>query len=111
MQSNDAQRLRHIKRYCEDIADFVQRFGDYQHFVTDRAYQNAVSMCILQIGELSGGLTEEFRESTKAEVPWGLIKGMRNWVAHAYAEMDTKIIWDTISGSIPLLLQFCNKML
>lgn len=68
-------------------------------------------MCILQIGELSNGLSNEFREETKEVMQWGLIRGMRNWAAHSYQEMDNEIIWDTVSNSIPLLTKFCDEAL
>ena len=42
---------------------------------------------------------------------WALLRGMRNWVAHAYKEMDNEIIWDTISNSIPVLEKFCDKII
>ena len=65
MNKADRQRLLHIQTYCADIAGFIQRFGrDYSIFISDRAYYNAVSMSILQIGELANGLSEEFRELT-----------------------------------------------
>ena len=111
MRSNDLQRIQHMKRYCEDVAEFIERFGDFEKFSTDRAYHNALSMCILQIGELSNGLSAEFRAETKGNIQWGLIRGMRNWVAHSYNEMDDEIIWDTAINSIPLLLEFCNTKL
>ena len=69
----------------------------------------AVSMCILQIGELANGLSKEFRLETKDKIPWDMIRGMRNWVAHAYAEMDEGIIWDTAINDIPNLLLFCKR--
>jgi len=111
MQSTDLQRVQHIKQYCNDVADFMERFGGYQQFITDRAYHSAVSMCILQIGELANGLSSEFRDETKERMQWGLIRGIRNWVAHSYQEMDNEIIWDTISNSVPLLNKFCNEVL
>ena len=110
MNHGDAQRIRHICRYCEDIAEFLERFGkNFETFTEDRAYLNAVSMCILQIGELANGLSEEFREETKGEMPWGMIRGMRNWIAHAYAEMDEFIVWETATNDIPRLFAFCNR--
>ena len=110
MNNGDIQRLQHIRRYCEDIAGFIERFGkDFEAFTEDRAYSNAVSMCVLQIGELANGLSDEFREETKEEMPWGMIRGMRNWIAHAYAEMDESIIWETATNDIPGLLTFCNR--
>ena len=112
MNNGDRQRLLHIQRYCQDIAGFIERFGnDYQTFIQDRAYSNAVSLCVLQIGELANGLSVEFREETKGEMPWGMIRGMRNWIAHAYAEMDESVIWETAINDIPGLARFCEKAL
>ena len=100
----------HIRTYCEDIAQFIDRFGmDYDTFTSDRAYFNAVAMCILQIGELANGLSDEFREGTKDKMPWGMIRGMRNWLAHSYAEMDEKILWETACNDIPKVLAFCRE--
>lgn len=112
MNNGDRQRLMHIQTYCEDIAGFIQRFGrDYATFTQDRAYSNAVSMCVLQIGELANGLSSEFREETKEQMPWGMIRGMRNWLAHAYAEIDESVIWETATNDIPRLMAFCDRML
>ena len=112
MNRGDQQRLLHIQRYCQDVAEFLDRFGkDYNIFIADRAYFNAVSMCILQIGEMANSLSPEFREETKEQMPWGMIRGMRNWLAHAYTEMDENIIWETAINDIPQLLSFCKKML
>ena len=112
MNKGDMQRLSHIRVHCEDIAGFIERFGmDFDTFTGDRAYFNAVSMCVLQIGELANGLSEEYREETKKRMPWGMIRGMRNWLAHAYAEIDEEIIWETAVNDIPKLLNFCNAEL
>ncbi len=112
MTRGDWQRLLHIQTYCNDIAKFIGRFGpDYNIFIQDRAYFSAVSMCILQIGELANGLSEEFREQTKAEMPWGMIRGMRNWLAHAYAQTDENVIWETATNDIPKLEKFCREQL
>ncbi len=110
MNKSDFQRLLHIRTYCGDIAKFIERFGkDYDAFIGDRAYFSAVSMCILQIGELANGLSDKFREETQKKIPWRMIRGMRNWMAHAYAEMDEHIIWETAVNDIPRLLEFCNE--
>ena len=66
-------------------------------------------MSIMQIGELSIGLSDEFKDATRAQMPWGLIRGMRNMFAHGYGKMDRGVIWDVATNDIPQLLQFCNK--
>lgn len=112
MINGDQQRLKHIQIYCEDIASFIERFGkNYEVFISDRAYFNAVSMCILQIGELANGLSAEFREKTKDQMPWNVIRGMRNWLAHAYNEMEETVIWKTAINDIPSLALFCDRIL
>ena len=35
MQNSDLQRILHIMRYCDDIAQFMDRFGDYNKFSTE----------------------------------------------------------------------------
>lgn len=112
MNKSDMQRLLHIKIYCEDIESFINRFGrSFETFIADRAYLNSVAMCVLQIGELANGLSEEYRESTKQSMPWGMIRGMRNWLAHAYTEIDENVIWETAINDIPKLMDFCRKQL
>ena len=110
MVEKDTATLKHIARHCKEIRSFVERFGnDFNAFTQDRAYFNAVSMCILQIGELSGNLSEEFKKETSKEIPWSTIKGMRNIVAHGYETLDEKIVWETATIDIPLLLDFCTS--
>ena len=112
MAKRDKSVLEHIKNYCEEIGSFIERFGvDYKIFIGDRAYFNAVAMCILQIGELSNSLSEEFRDETSGKIPWVNIKGMRNIVAHNYGSLDEKLVWETATNDIPELLEFCNTEL
>lgn len=70
----------------------------------DRDYFNSVSMSIMQIGELSAGLSTEFKEQPKRQVQWGPVKAMRNMFAHGYASMDAEVIWEAATRDIPALL-------
>ena len=80
-------------------------------YATDADYQRSVSFSILQIGELSGGLSAEYRQATAHRVQWGPMKAMRNLVAHNYGKMDQAIIWETATVDIPALLKFCEEQL
>ena len=63
----DLSILRHIISYCEQIEQTVDHFGNtYESFSTSQIYRNAVALCILQIGELVGKLTESFRTQNPA---------------------------------------------
>lgn len=64
----------------------------------------------MQIGELSGVLTEDFREK-HANVPWRQIKALRNIVAHKYGTIDAEMLWDILKEDVPKLRQYCEEIL
>lgn len=104
MYKKDISILKHIEVYCETIRNTLLRFGmEYEIFESDIDYRNSISMSIMQIGELSTHLSEEFREETSSHIPWRLIKGMRNHFAHGYSFMDSKDIYETAINDIPFL--------
>ena len=106
----DINVLEHIIDYCRQIEQTVERFGNSADvFRQDPIYRNAVALCILQIGELVGKLTDDFREPHPA-IPWRQIKGMRNIVAHSYGTVDPEITWEIIIDDIPKLKAYCEKI-
>ncbi|MCL2434300.1 MAG: DUF86 domain-containing protein [Clostridia bacterium] len=80
-------------------------------FSADEDYYNAVSMCVYQIGEISGGLSDDFRADTKQQMEWHKIRGMRNIFAHHYHKMNKETVWMTATENIPAMLDFCNKII
>lgn len=112
MQQADRQRLTHIYEYCVSIEKAIQHFGsDFQSFDSDEDFQHSLSFCLLQIGELGGDLSEEYRRETANRVQWGPMKAMRNMVAHGYGKMDRRIIWETVTTDIPVLKAVCEEQL
>ena len=110
MKTKNIDVVRHIESYCKDIENTIKRFGKDQNvFEDDVDYRNSICMSLLQIGELTGHLSEEFKEATKESVYWPAIKGMRNVFAHDYGAIDYNRVWDTVNEDIPLLLEFCQK--
>lgn len=110
MKARNIDIVKHIESYCMDIKNTVRRFGrDQTLFENDVDYRNSVCMSLLQIGELTGHLSGEFREATKESVYWPAIKGMRNVFAHDYGAIDYDRVWDTVEEDVPVLLEFCQK--
>lgn len=107
----DCSILEHIISYCVQIEETIRRFGDsYAIFSNDPIYRNAAALCILQIGELVGKLSEEFRAAHPG-VPWRQIKAMRNIVAHSYGTIDPEVTWEVMTDDIPGLKSYCNRIL
>lgn len=112
MQGNrNADVLGHIVDYCNEIERTINRFGKkYEEFSKDSVFQNAVALCVLQIGELTTHFTDEFK-NTYNEIPWNQIKALRNVVAHNYGKIDKETLWETITLDIPKLKEYCNIIL
>lgn len=103
--------IEHILRYCNQIETAHADFGkSKERFIESTTYQNAVSMCILQIGELVNRLTDDFK-AEHSNIPWHKIRGMRNFVAHEYGSIDFDIVWYTATNSIVDLKFFCEDYL
>ena len=74
LNNRDQMILKKIIEYCRQITETVTRFGaDYETYCGDFVYRNACCMCILQIGELVGKLTEEFT-TAHTDIPWRSIR-------------------------------------
>ena len=103
--------LQRIVKYCTDINEMVNRFGDsIEEFEADFAYIHACSMCIVQIGELSALLSDDLKKKYN-KIPWKGIKAMRNLFAHHYEKISISQTWNTIKIDIPELLVYCSKIL
>jgi len=97
--------------YCNDIEETAQLFGKtFDMLKTSKPYKHAVAMCILQIGELTIYLSENFKEQYN-DMPWKEIKKMRNIAAHNYGNFELDILWNTMTEDIPALRDYCQKIL
>jgi len=62
MNTRDEIVLKKIIQYADEISETISRFNLTQDsFTEDFVARNAISMCILQIGELVGKLSDEFK--------------------------------------------------
>lgn len=107
----DRTTLEHMLNYCKEIEETMYYFGaDYQIFQHHKIYRNAIVLCILQIGELVTHFTDEFR-AEYTEIKWNEVKGLRNIIAHRYGTVNPEQIWKIIQDDIPVLEEYCKKIL
>ena len=60
---------------------------DYTAFLNDTMFQDACCMCVIQIGELAGALSDDVKHQYP-DIPWRIIKDTRNFYVHAYGAID-----------------------
>ena len=97
----DAALLLDIAAACSKVIEFT---GPLDRFSFERNAQ-VVSASLYQIavlGEAVKRLSPEFR-AAHPQVPWRKIAGMRDWVIHAYDNVDMEELWNTVSEDVPQL--------
>jgi uncharacterized protein with HEPN domain len=99
MEADQLGRLRDILESARLIGTYVKDTGE-SDFRADRQKQDAVIRRIEIIGEATAHLSEATRQSIP-ELPFRKMRGMRNLVAHDYANVDLKIVWDAATVHVP----------
>jgi uncharacterized protein with HEPN domain len=100
----------------EDILGAIVKIGEYlkgvssDTFLNPRNYmmQDAVVRELEIIGEAVRSLSQEFWK-LHPEIPWYEIAGMRNRIAHDYADVDLVIVWDAVQEDLPPLKKVLEK--
>lgn len=99
METEQTGRLYDILEAARLIAAYVQGTTSVD-FCADSQKQDAVVRRIEIIGEAAAHLTEETRAALP-ELPFRKMRGMRNLVAHDYANVDLKIVWEVATEHVP----------
>lgn len=107
----DVENLRAILKFCEDIEYFVQLYGsDEIAFQEDLALQYSCVFSLMQIGEHVKRLSSELKDE-HPEIDWKNAAGMRDFIAHNYANIDIPRVRSTVIGKIPSLRDVCQLIL
>ena len=100
-----------ILKHCLRIEEFTARFhGSKEMLLQDMAYQECVTMSILQIGENAFKLDDDFKKMYSGQ-PWDDIIKARHKMTHHYDEVDVDFVWDMVCNDIPKLKNYCEQIL
>ena len=95
------ERVRDILDAIQEIRSFTAHL-DFAHFQAELRTVRAVEMNLIIIGEATGSIPEDVQVA-HSDIPWHLMRGMRNRIVHAYFAVDERILWDTIRDDLPSL--------
>lgn len=79
-------------------------------FLNDEKLKRAVSMTVLNIGELVKNITEETKKEYPG-VPWKAIAGMRDITAHKYQTLRMEDVYYTVKKDFSSLRKELNGIL
>ncbi len=79
-------------------------------FLSDEMRKRAVSMTVINIGELIKNVSEELRLCEPA-IPWKAIAGMRDLAAHKYQTLRMEDVYNTVKTDFPALESMIERLL
>jgi uncharacterized protein with HEPN domain len=83
---------------------------DFNQFRGDDRTIRAVEMIFIIIGEAANQIPDEI-EDKFPEIPWMLMRAMRNRIVHVYFQVDEKLMWGTVKNDLPPLVPVLEKLL
>ena len=84
-----------IQVYLEDI--------DLEEFESDSMRQDAVIRNFEIIGEAATNIPEDLQQQYP-NVPWAVMKRMRNFLIHVYHAIKLSVIWETATQDLAPLI-------
>jgi len=102
-------RIRDILDAIAEIQKFT-RGMDFESFRKDDKTIRSVEMNFIIIGEAANQIPDEIEEK-HTEIPWSLMRAMRNRIVHVYFKVDEKLMWDTVQNDLPPLIPELEKLL
>ena len=97
-QLRDRERLLHILSAIDRVTRYTEG-KTYDDLVDDDMMYYAVVKNIEMMGEAANMLTTDFQES-HTEIPWKMVKGMRNYIVHEYFQIDNAVVWDVVVNEL-----------
>lgn len=105
----DIDLLNHMMEDINDIMEFTDSVT-YDDFIHSALLKKAISMSLINIGELSKMLSPSFKNDHK-NVPWKNIAGLRDVTAHKYHTLNLDVVWAVAVQEIPKLKQTIESFL
>ena len=104
--------------YFHDIEESIKKIHEFikdttlEAFINDDMRQDAIHMRLLVIGEAVNNIYQKVPALLERhpEIPWKLIRGMRNKIAHEYFSINPTRTWNTVMEDLPVLSSALDKI-
>ncbi len=106
---DDRSRLKHIMDSIHEIESYVENVSP-DEFAGNSMMKHATVKLLEIIGEASNALSDALRAS-HPEIEWPKIIALRNLLVHQYFGIDPRIVWQIVTGDLPLLKEKIGKII
>ena len=109
MNENDEVRLRHMLAAAREAITFAAN-ETRESLAKNRVLVLALVKEIEIIGEAASKVSDDCR-TENSQIPWRDIIDMRNYLIHAYFNVDLDQVWSTLQNDLPPLLTELEKII
>jgi uncharacterized protein with HEPN domain len=112
MDERLVNKLIHMRDAARQASSFIEGM-DREDFLVDALTRDACCMNLIIIGEAAKRIIENWPEfaASHPDFGWHRMTGMRNRVAHGYDDINFEVVWDTLVGELPGLIDRVDAML
>jgi len=96
--------LADILEAAQRATRYARRYTSFADFAANTETVDAITRNLEIIGEASRILPDDFKEQHK-EIPWRILAGLRNRIAHEYFGIDESVIWQIASQELEPLIR------
>lgn len=101
--------MTEIVRLTEVGTRLVERGHDWFVADPDHAPGLACESLVIKVGENVSRVSALFRDD-HADVPWRVIKDMRNRLTHYYEGTDYDVVWSTLKMDFPEISKMIRRL-
>ena len=83
---------------CKKATEYIAELSE-EDFRKQSIVQSAVIMQLQVIGEMAKKLDGKIK--SEIDVPWNMIVGLRNIIAHDYFMLDLVAVWEIATKNVP----------
>lgn len=106
---DDRARLGHMLEAAQTALQLIE--GETRPSLdSDIKLALALTRLLEIIGE-AGVNVSAAKQAELTGIEWAKIRGMRNRMVHAYFAVDLDVVWDTVTLSLPLLIEALGEVL
>jgi uncharacterized protein with HEPN domain len=109
MSTPDAVRLQHMRDAAAKAVHHAQG-RSCADLDTDELFGLAIVRLLEIIGEASKNVTQAIKDANP-HIPWRQISGTRDRLIHGYFNVDSDIVWQTITQDLPPLIAALDVLL
>lgn len=102
-------RLLHMRDYAQKAVDMISELTR-EDLDRDGNLRLALTHLVELVGEAASRIPDDVR-TLHPEIPWAKAIGMRHRLIHGYGFVDYDILWNTVTGSLPGLIESLDEIL